>query len=106
MMFKAIKMDVRLYMFTSSKSIFDAVTTSKSLQKLRSMSDVANIRRTYRVNEFTNVARVCSAQNVADKVTGHVGYDNLANAMCTGRLDFRCFSANYATDDYTCTDLI
>lgn len=88
MMFKAMNIDIPLYIFTDSKSIFDTITASKRLRELRLMNDIADIRRAYRVNEITNIAWVRSAQNIADNFTRHVGNDILVNAMQTGRLKF------------------
>lgn len=87
-MFKSMKLDIPLYIFTDSKSIFDTVTACKRLRELRLMNDIADIRRAYRVNEITNIGWARSKQNVADNFTRHVGNDILDKAMRTGRLDF------------------
>lgn len=88
MMFKRMKIDVPLYIFTDSKSIFDTITASKRLRELRLMNDVTDICRAYRVNEINNIGWVRSKQNIADNFTRHTGNDILANAMRTGRLEF------------------
>lgn len=60
MMFKLLKVDVLLYIFTDSKRVFDTITASKHLREFCSKNDIADIRHAYL----------------------------LTNAMQSGRLDF------------------
>lgn len=87
-MFKCMKIDVPLYIFRGSKSIFDTTTASKRLCELILMNDIADVRRAYRVNEINNIGWVRSKQNVVDNFTRHTGKDILANATRSGRLEF------------------
>lgn len=87
-MFKAMDIDIPLYIFTDAKSIFDTITALRWLRKLRLMNDIADIRSAYCVNKITNIAWICSPQNIADNSTRHIGYDILIYAMSTGRLKF------------------
>lgn len=88
MVFRQMKVDLPLYIFTDAKSIFDTITASKRLRELRLMTDIADIRRAYKHNEITNVAWVRSQQNIADNFTRRNGNNILIQTMRTGKLDF------------------
>lgn len=89
MIFNVMKIEIPLYIFTSSESIFDTITASKRLRELRLVIDIVDIRRAYRANEITNIGWVCSNHNVADNFNRHVENDILVNAMRASRLRYR-----------------
>lgn len=88
MLLRNMKVDIPLFLFTDSKSIFDTVTASKRLRELRLMNEISDVRRAYKDGEITNVAWVRSAQNIADNFTCMKGNDILHNTMSTGKLNF------------------
>lgn len=53
-----MNINLPLYIFTESKSIFDTITASKHLKELRLMNDMSEIRCAYRKHEITNIALV------------------------------------------------
>lgn len=87
LLFKNMGMKIPFYIFIDCKSIFDTITASKRLRELRLMNEIADIRRAYRRGDFTNVAWIHSAQNIADNMTKHEGNTILADTMATGCLD-------------------
>lgn len=88
LLFKNMCVHMPLYVFTDSKSVFDTITASKRLKKLRLMNEIAYIRRAYRDNEITNVGWVRSEHNIADSLTRFESNETLRTAMQTEILCF------------------
>lgn len=88
LLFKSVHIKILLYIFTDSKSILDTVTAFKHLQKMRLTDEMVNARRAYRTNEISNIAWICSSQNIADNFTRAQGKGICRNAMKTSQLRF------------------
>lgn len=88
LLLQQMSVNIPLFIFTDSKSIFDTITASKRLRELRLMNKVADFRRAYKHNEISNVAWIRSAQNIADNFTRREGNNILRETMRTGKIKF------------------
>lgn len=87
MLLRKMEIDVPLYLFTDSKSIFDTITASKRLRELRLTNAVVDIRRAYKDDEISSVAWIRSEHNIADNFTRLNGNDVLNEVLRSGKLN-------------------
>lgn len=88
MLLRKMEINVPLYIFTDSKSIFYTATDSKRLREQRLLNEIADIRPAYKDDEISNIAWIRSHQNVADNFTSLKGSSILTDILSFGKLHF------------------
>lgn len=78
---------IPLFTLTDSKSIFDLITKSKRLREVRSVKDIANIKRAYE-DEISSIWWICSGGNISDNLTRENANHLLDKAFDTSYLQF------------------
>lgn len=81
---------IKVQLFTDSKSLFDVISKGSKTSEKRLMLDIAAAREGFKDELISNIGLVRSKHNIADGLTKEMNQSALRNILETGQLKIEC----------------